>query len=146
METRNNAELAVLAIRYQGERDFASLHAMSADDAVLDFPYHPKGPRVYHGRDEMIRKFRVIEIFDTFRFDVVQVFETDGEEVIAEARSCGTYADGRAPYKNHYIFVLQFADGKLTRWREFFNPLEAMKHGYAQPCPPGPTVRDGMEA
>jgi len=55
--------------------------------------------------------------------------------VIVEGRSRGTYRSGRPDYVNHYLFVLSFRNGKLTRWREFFNPLEAMKQNYGKARP-----------
>ena len=130
-----NAELAVRAVTYQGDRDFEALRAISAPDAVLEFPYHPNGPQVHQGAEAMIREFSVINVFQTFKIEVVDVFDTGGEVVVVEGRSRGTYKSGRPDYTNHYLFVLSFRDGKLTRWREFFNPLEAMKQNYGKPRP-----------
>lgn len=28
---------------------------------------------------------------------------------------------------NHYIFMFTVVDGKITVWREFYNPLEVLK-------------------
>ena len=130
-----NAQLAVRAVKYQGDRDFDSLRAISSPDAVLEFPFHPLGPQIYAGRDAMIEQFSVIKVFQTFKIDVVDVFDTSGEVVIVEGRSHGTYKSGRPDYNNHYLFVLSFANGKLVRWREFFNPLEAMKQNLGKPRP-----------
>ena len=130
-----NAQLATRAVILQGERDFAGLRAISDPDVVLEFPFHPNGPAEFHGIDAMIEQFGVLAAFQTLEITPIDVFDTGGEVVIVEGRSFGTYRSGRPPYENHYLFVLSFRDGKLTRWREFFNPLEAMKQNYGKPRP-----------
>lgn len=137
MTTRppSNAELAARAVVLQGERDFEALRAICDPDVVLEFPYHPNGPAEHRGVDAMLGQFAVLAAFETLEIWPVQVFATGGEEVVVEGRSRGTYRSGRPDYVNHYLFVLSFRDGKLTRWREFFNPLEAMKQNYGKPRP-----------
>lgn len=127
-----NAELAVRAVLYEGERDFDGLRAMSAPDVVLDFPYHPNGAEQHHGIDAMIKQFCVINVFQDFSIEVIDVYDTGADTVVVEGRSRGTYKSGRPDYTNHYLFVLSFSNGRLTRWREFYNPLEAMKQNYGK--------------
>lgn len=127
-----NAALAVKAAIAQGDRDFGLLREMSAPDVVLEFPFHPAGPEEHHGVDAFISTISVLKAFETFSIEVVEVFDTGGETVLVEGRSRGTYRSGRPDYVNHYIFALSFRDGKLTRWREFFNPLEALKQNYGK--------------
>lgn len=131
----NNAELAARAVVLQGERDFDGMRAICDPDVVLEFPYHPNGPAEYRGVDAMLGQFAVLGAFETLEIRPVQIFDTGGEVVVVEGRSRGTYRSGRPDYENHYLFVLSFRDGKLTRWREFFNPLEAMKQNYGKPRP-----------
>lgn len=129
-------DLAAKLVTFQGDRDFVSLKAASQPDVVLDFPYWPTGPQTFTGVDMMIKQFSVINVFQTFKIDVIEVFDTGGDTVIVEGRSVGTYKSGRPDYTNHYLFVLSFRDGKLSRWREFFNPLEAMKQNLGKPRAP----------
>lgn len=124
------AKLALSAALMQGERDFDGLRAISAPDVVLEFPFHPNGPEEHHGVDAFINTISVLKVFETFTIRAEAVYDNGGDEILIEGRSCGTYRSGRLPYENHYIFALSFRDGKLTRWREFFNPLEAMKQNY----------------
>lgn len=135
-----NAELAVTAVMLQGKRDFDGIRSVVSPDVELDFPYHPLGAQIHRGVDAMIREIGIIKAFQTFSMEVVQVFDTGGDTVIVEARSRGTYRSNRPDYTNHYLIVLTLADGKVTRWREFYNPLEAMKQNYGVP------PRDGARA
>lgn len=129
----NNADLAAHAVVLQGQRDFTALRAICDPDVVLEFPFHPNGPVSFEGVDAMIGQFSVLAAFETLEITPTQVFGTGGETVIVEARSRGTYRSGRPDYLNHYLFVLSFKNGKLSRWREFFNPIEAMKQNYGKP-------------
>lgn len=131
----SNSDLAARAVVLQGERDFDALRAICDPDVVLEFPYHPNGPVEHHGVDAMLGQFAVLAAFETLEIQPVQMFDTGGEVVVVEGRSRGTYRSGRPDYVNHYLFVLSFKDGKLTRWREFFNPLEAMKQNYGKSRP-----------
>lgn len=134
-----HAALAVKAVQAQGARDFDALRAMCAPDMVLEFPYHPAGPAVHHGVDAFIAAISVLNVFATFAITVERVFATNGADVVVEGRSRGTYRSGRADYVNHYLFVLSFEQGRLIRWREFFNPLEALKQNFGkQPSPESP--------
>lgn len=131
--TTQNAELAAKVVIFQGDRDFDALREASAPDVALEFPYHPTGAKFFTGVDAMIKEFSVINVFQTFKIDIVDIFDTGCDTVIVEGRSRGIYKSGRPDYTNHYLFVLSFADSKLTRWRKFYNPLEAMKQNYGVP-------------
>lgn len=132
-EMLSNAALAKQAVLYQGDRDFDSLRTISHPDVELDFPYWPTGAKQFVGVDAMIDQMSVIRVFQTFKIDIVDIFDTGADTVIVEGRSHGTYKSGRPDYRNHYLFALSFREGRLTRWREFFNPLEAMKQNLGAP-------------
>ena len=129
MESVNteNAALAAQAVRYQGQRNFAALRSVVSHDVVLEFPFHPDGAETHEGADEMIRLFSVIEVFDKLEIEPIRVFDPGNGTVIVEARSVGTYRSGSPEYRNHYLFIMSIENGLITRWREFYNPVEAIK-------------------
>jgi ketosteroid isomerase-like protein len=129
-----NARLALRALACASERDLEGFRTVCAPDVVLDFPYHPNGPETHRGVEEMIKQFSVEKVFETFRIDAVDLVD-GGDCIIVEGRSHGTYRSGRPPYVNHYVFVITCRDGKIVQWKEFFNPLEAMKQNYGKPRP-----------
>jgi len=128
-----NAEIAARAVSLQGQRDFDGIRSIVAPDVVLEFPYHPLGARIHHGVDEMIKEISIIKAFQTFELWIVDIFDTGGDTVIIEGRSRGTYRSGRPDYTNHYMIALTMVAGKVSRWREFYNPLEVMKQNYGVP-------------
>lgn len=42
--------------------------------------------------------------------------------LVAEYTSHSRYILTNTPYLNRYISVVQFTDGKISRWREYLNP------------------------
>jgi ketosteroid isomerase-like protein len=127
-----NAQLALRALACASDRNLEGFRIECAADVVLDFPYHPNGPETHYGVEEMIRQFSVEKVFLEFRIDAVDLFDC-GDRIVIEGRSHGTYRSGRAPYINHYLFLITCKDGRVSQWREFFNPLEAMKQNYGKP-------------
>jgi len=109
-------------------RDMAGLRALLADDAVLEWPFAGREVVAYRGGDTAIKMFSPINVFEIFSLTVTDIHEpADSGIVILEAHSHGIFADTRPDYHNRYVFILSIADGKITRWREYFNPVEGAK-------------------
>ena len=62
-------------------------------------------------------------LFDSFKLEPIEYHEClDPDELIAEYRSEAIVKRNGNEYKNRYIGVLRFRDGKISHWREFHNP------------------------
>lgn len=61
----------------------------------------------------------------TLHFTLLNAVE-DGDQVVLEAASTGTTADGH-PYSNSYCFVLVVRDDKIVRLREYFDTRAAQE-------------------
>lgn len=129
-----NSRLALRAIEIASERELESFREVCAPDVVLGFPFHPNGAETHHGVEAMIKQFSVEKAFQAFSLEAVNLYD-NGDVIVVEGRSHGTYKSGRPDYRNHYIFVITCKDGRITHWNEFFNPLEAMKQNYGNPKP-----------
>lgn len=123
------SQIAVQALNLLSARDFDGLRAILSPNVRLDWPYHYSGsPVVIEGADAFMDAVRVIKVFQELEIVLVDVNELNQTgTTIIEARSRGTYSTDRPNYTNHYIFVLTVVDGKVTVWREFYNPLEVIK-------------------
>jgi len=126
---QEDAGIALQALAALSARDFEALRALLAPDVRLEWPYHPSGePVVIDGAEALIAATRVVEVFQRLGIRVINVVDqASAGRTIIEARSEGTYANGRPSYKNHYVFMMTVQNGKITEWREFYNPLEVMK-------------------
>ncbi len=101
-----------------------------AEDGVFEFPFAPEGyvkrldgkaaiANYMSGFPEKIKinKFNVIKLMDS----------PDGDEGFLEFTCEGTVVPTGRPYNMHYVSFLRLRDGKLTLYRDFWNPLVAIE-------------------
>jgi ketosteroid isomerase-like protein len=114
---------AVIATISAGE--FDRLADFMTDDLVFDLPYGPDFlPNPIEGLarwNEM--QLMTFKLFTSFRLELDGVHEClDPDELVAEYHSDAVVARNGNAYRNRYIGVLRFRDGKISHWREFHNP------------------------
>ena len=100
------------------------------DDLVLEFPYaySVKMPGRVIGKTAAVEYLRgVMKNFTGLTFqDVVVSPMADPSAVIVEYAGGCTLPTG-APYKQVYITLQKFKDGKMILFREFWNPMEVLE-------------------
>lgn len=98
---------------------------MFADDAVMELPFAPGRMARAHEGKAAIAAFQQFakDSFSAFSMSVDAIHETaDPHLVIAEHRSTAVVAENGRPYCNHYVTFLTFDDdGRIVRWREFYD-------------------------
>lgn len=111
--------------------------ALWAEDGVLEFPYAPAGRKSrYAGKTEILAYMKATaarmagriatEGLDYFNIHAMH----DPQEVCFEMSVRGRVTATGAPYTQKYISVVQTRDGKITHYREYWNPLASMDaHG-----------------
>lgn len=124
-----SSQLAIESLRLLAARDFDGLRAILSPNITLDWPYHQSGsPVLINGVDAFIDAVRVVSVFQSLEIAIVDVSELQHSgTIMIEARSVGVYAGKRSSYANHYIFILTVVDGRISAWREFYNPLAVLK-------------------
>ena len=113
----------VLATVSAGE--FDKLADFVTDDLVFDLPYGPDFmPNPVLGREAWNQmQLMTFELFSSFALELIEVHDClDPDELIAEYRSEAVVARNGNDYRNRYIGVFRFRDGKISHWREFHNP------------------------
>ena len=103
------------------------------DDIIWEYPYAPPGfPQELRGKAAMTERFQ--DFPKTFRFDEftdMQMHQTlDSDTLIVEFLGRGEVLTTGKPYHQRYISVVQMKNGKIFRFRDYWNPLivlEAMK-------------------
>ena len=118
-----DTEIVERAIRAVGELDLASARQWLADGLVLELPYRSGGhARTLVGDDAHAFMALLPKIFERMDFTRVEVHgPTPSGVIVAEYASDGMTKAG-APYPNSYAAFFEVADGKIVRWREYFNP------------------------
>src|SRR3954471_11487539 len=108
--------------------EWAAAHFRVA--SVADCPPPPiPGLTVKTGRDEIVAMFtgRMGRMED-FRFTVTEVYPLlDPDALIVEYRSDTRRRETGIPYRNDYIAVVRFREGKVSFWREYLNTLLVAK-------------------
>ena len=63
-------------------------------------------------------------MFTDFALELTEVHAClDPDELIAEYRSTARVIRNGNDYKNRYIGVFRFRDGRISHWKEFHNPV-----------------------
>ncbi len=100
-----------------------------AEDGVLEFPFAPAGRQpIYCGRPEILGYMKAaagrIAIDAVARARVFPMH--DPAVAVAEVAIKGHVLPGGAPYDQSYVLFFETSDGKLARYREYWNPLVSM--------------------
>lgn len=104
---------------------FDKLGDFMVDDLLFELPYGPDFmPNPVEGLEAWNQmQLMTFALFDSFWLEPIEYHEClDPDELIAEYRSEATVKRNGNTYKNRYIGVLRFRDGKISHWREFHNP------------------------
>ena len=127
MTSAGNRELFERMLRALGTKDFDGFEACLHPDVLLEWPYEvmPGYPGAQRGaawfRDVLTASWRDFEPF-AYRIEVIHdLARPDG--LIAEYTSHSRYLPTGKPYSNRYVGMIDFADGLITRWREYVNPM-----------------------
>jgi uncharacterized protein len=109
-----------------GIADGGHFFDLMADDVIFDFIITtPDYPRHVEGRKaiaELYRPYGTMIVLD--RCDDLAVHhDTKTGVVVLEYSSEGRVVSTEVPYANRYISVLTIADRKITRWRDYLDPV-----------------------
>jgi ketosteroid isomerase-like protein len=126
----NTAKAFIAAL---SERDAESALLLLSQGAVLEMPYPLASGENKYGTRRMwgdaLRQYvaGITERNSQISFkntvwrtanDGIVILECDGDLVRSK--------DGKR-YQNHYIILFEVSDGKITLWREYFNPVVAAR-------------------
>ncbi len=122
-ETLTRRWLGILA-----NKDFDAWQSIVGTDVQMRFPFAPPGiPAHCQGLvdcREMVRAF--FAGIERFSWHDLEVFPSaDPQLAFATAKSQVLLAGGKV-YANEYCMMLRFRDGRLSEYREYFNPLPAI--------------------
>ena len=126
MTTPANRALFLKMLNALGTKDFDTFQACLADDVLLEWPFpvmegfpaEARGARWF--RDSLEASWAD---FAPYAYRVVAIHDmADPNALVAEYTSHSTYLPTGLPYENGYVSIVDFADGRITRWREYLNP------------------------
>jgi uncharacterized protein len=102
---------------------------LCADDVVFEFPFAPPGrPAQVRGKEALGPYLATIS--SRVQFDGLSNLEThqtlDPDVLIIEMTATGTVKDTGEPYDQSYVGVLTAREGRITRYRDYWNPLKSL--------------------
>jgi ketosteroid isomerase-like protein len=110
-----------------------------ADDVVFDFVITvPDYPRHVVGSDNIIELYRGYgSTFFLDKCDDLRVHHSPSTStVVLEYSSHGQVVATGYPYGNRYISVVTIKDRKVTRWRDYLDPLRVVAALESRPFEP----------
>jgi ketosteroid isomerase-like protein len=109
-----------------GLADGAHFFDLLAEDVVFDYIITvPSYPRHVVGRAavaELYRPYGDVFVLDRC-FDLAVHRDREAGVVVLEYASEGRVVGTGAVYSNRYISVLTFTERKVTRWRDYLDPI-----------------------
>ncbi|WP_030680016.1 nuclear transport factor 2 family protein [Streptomyces rimosus] len=120
------ADLFHHATRLLLAKDMDGWIALCADDVLVEFPFAPPGyPTQLVGRAALADYLGdYTEHIDLRDIPHLKIHLTDDPNtVIAEMQATGRVVATGVPYELAYIVVLTAEHGRITRYRDYWNPL-----------------------
>lgn len=127
MTSTANRDLFVAMLTALGRKDFDTVENCLAEDVVFEWPFpvmdgfpaEHRGARWF--RQAMEASWRD---FADYAYEIEMIHDLAQEDsLIAEYSSHSRYLPTGQPYSNRYISIFDFAGGRITRWREYVNPM-----------------------
>ncbi len=110
-----------------GTADFDALESLCTADLEVELPYSEPPKRLVGFPAYRSAIGPSLEIF-RFELALTRVHPgLDPDLLVAEYTSDGTAIPTGKPYRNVYIGLFRFRDGRICGLREFFNPVPATK-------------------
>lgn len=98
-----------------------------AEDAVIEFPFAPPGRPDRLDDPSSVRDY-VMAIGAAVRIEsfpsLVVHHLTDPHSIVAEVALHGTVVGSGAPYDVRYVWILEERDGRIVRFRDYWNPTQ----------------------
>jgi uncharacterized protein len=119
---RATVEKAFALLSQQRHKEVAEL---ITDDIDFELPYGPgqKPLAVRGSKPWMALNDATWPAFARFSLAITDVYElADPDQLIVEYQSDGEVRATGKPYRNRYIGVFRFRNGRICAWREFHNP------------------------
>ncbi|MFE0255518.1 nuclear transport factor 2 family protein [Streptomyces sp. NPDC059010] len=104
------------------------------EDGVFEFPFAPEGwPRRLEGRAAVLDYMRDYpDHIDLHAFPDLKIHQTlDPETIVVEMRGVGRLVPSGDPFDMTYVAVVSVADGRITHYRDYWNPLGIPQDGAA---------------
>ncbi|MFJ6632861.1 nuclear transport factor 2 family protein [Streptomyces sp. NPDC091376] len=126
------AELYRHGLRLLLDKDIPAWVELWDEDGVLEFPFAPAGwPRRLEGKQAVADYMRHYpDHIDLHDFPQVEIHRTTTPEtIVVEMRGVGRMVETGRPFDMTYIAVVTVENGRITSYRDYWNPLAVQEAG-----------------
>ncbi|MET9454165.1 nuclear transport factor 2 family protein [Streptomyces canus] len=112
------------------DKDIAAWIDLWDDNGVFEFPFAPDGwPKRLEGKAAIADYMRGYpDHIDLHDFPYVEIHQTTAAQtIVVEMRAVGRLVETGSPYDMTYIAVVTVEDGRITRYRDYWNPLVVLQ-------------------
>jgi ketosteroid isomerase-like protein len=131
MTSPANRDLFLRMLNALGRKDYETFESCLADDLLCEWPYVVMEgfPTELRGGRRLREALEIsFESFAPFAYRIVELHSLeDPDRLIAEYTSHSHFLPRDVPYSNRYVGIFDFSNGRITRWREYVNPLVVLE-------------------
>ncbi|QTZ90299.1 nuclear transport factor 2 family protein [Streptomyces auratus] len=126
------ADLYRHSLRLLLDKNIPAWVGLWAEGGVMEFPFAPQGwPERLAGKEAIAAYMRPYpDHIDLHDFPDLRIHQTtDPETIVVEMRSVGRLVETDSPFDMTYIAVVTAQDGRITSYRDYWNPLAVLEPG-----------------
>ncbi|MCF3172290.1 nuclear transport factor 2 family protein [Streptomyces sioyaensis] len=126
------ADLYRHSLRLLLDKNIPAWVGLWAEDGVMEFPFAPQGrPERLAGKEAIAAYMRRYpDHIDLHDFPDLRIHQTtDPETIVVEMRGVGRLVETDSPFDMTYIGVVTVRDGRITSYRDYWNPLAVLEPG-----------------
>lgn len=111
-------------------RDYEAALGLVADDVLWEMPFAPPALRAPFNRErfgKLLRGWPAVFSHGLTFSDVDITPMLDPDRIIVEFRGEAVMAATGQPYRNRYVGIFEFSDGRIVHAREYFDSAVAIR-------------------
>jgi len=127
---REGEQILEQFLKFMLEKDMDKWIDLWDEYAVFEFPFGPSNyPEKIEGKSNIYNYIKDFpKKINLFKFTTPQIHYTlNSNTLIAEFKCEGQVISTRLPYKQKYISVIEITNGKISHYKDYWNPLVAIE-------------------
>ncbi|WP_194833489.1 nuclear transport factor 2 family protein [Nocardia sp. XZ_19_369] len=114
--------------RLSSAKDFEGFLALCTDDIHMSIPYQLPGfPDHADGKDEIRATRTAVDRYERYAMWASKIEPMlDPDRFLVESKGDMVVRATGRPYRNDYVNVFRFRDGKIAEWVSYHDPLRQM--------------------
>ncbi|WP_242647257.1 nuclear transport factor 2 family protein [Priestia megaterium] len=117
-------------LKFMLEKDMDKWIDLWDEHAIFEFPFGPSNyPEKIEGKSNIYNYIKDFpKKINLFKFSIPQIHHTLNSNIlIAEFKCEGQIINTGLPYKQKYISVIEISNGKISYYKDYWNPLVAIE-------------------